>query len=57
MPITLENYVSRYKKTKQFLTAHPEKKEMLERKLKEQADDIVRCAVSMYYPEAPPGLV
>ena len=38
---TLKNYIERYRVSKELLKAHPENKDLLERKIKEAERDIV----------------
>ena len=43
---TLKNYIIRYKTNKELLEKHPEQKEMIERKIKENERDIIEYVTS-----------
>lgn len=43
---TLKNYVARYNMDKKLLEQHPEKKEMLEKRIKRHEQDIIAYVTS-----------
>ena len=45
-PLTLKNYVYRYRTDKELLEKHPENKEMLERRIKQHEKDIIDYVTS-----------
>lgn len=45
MQITLQNLVNRINLNEKFLKEHPENKELLERKITETKELIIRCVV------------
>lgn len=46
--VTLENLVNRLKTDQKLLVTHPENKDLLERRIKRHAEEIIRCVMKAH---------
>ncbi len=49
--ISLETYVTRYRHDMRLLNEHPEKKDLLKRRIKEHEKNIIECVTSDEFQE------